>query len=324
MKYRLLGSVVLASLFSMAASAEEFRGQGVYSFAGSSACPFSVSSDANACRRVALADGETGASVVAEKHQILLSNAKAYPGKTLVADVFLPATAKNAAGQLVPLVLHAKISKSGNRPMTISTHGHAPVSGPFHDVNMEPWQIIGDAGQKGESVLLSASAAMSTLANPSLAARVAHEFVEVQDNRPHAGGNHPDITIKIGLGKLATSVMRSRLVAADSRGVEKLQQTLQSGNWSLELTSLSNSIPLAVARHEIFLYGLDQQPLLKTMYRDGFRKGSHLVIGAKDGAGYLSVGGETAPFPEAAQSAQQYMNVSFIGLILAWQQLNPN
>lgn len=323
MKIRLIGSVLLASLFSLATHAEELRGVGVHAFAGSQPCPFSIGAEANACRRVALADGETGVQIDAAQHRIVLTNGKNYAGKTQIADVFLPATAKDAAGRVVPLVLHAKISKSGNHSLTVSSHGHGPVSGPFSDVTMEPWQIVGATGPGAEKQLLSDKKAVATLASPSLAARVAREFVEVEDSRPK-GSSHPDITIKLGLGKLAASVLRSRLVVPNATHPEQLQKTLQSGTWSLEMASLSNSIPLSVTRHELFLYGLDQQPLVQRIRSEGFKKGSRLVVGARDGVGYLSIGDESVAFPEAAQSAQRYMDLSFIGLILAWQQVNPN
>lgn len=295
---------------------------GVHAFAGSQPCPFSISAAANACRRVALADAETAVQIDAARHRIVLTNSKPYAGKTLIADVFLPATARDPAGQVVPLVLHAKISKSGKQRLSISAHGHGPVPGPFSQVTMEPWEIVGVSGPGREKQLLSDAKAVATLADPSLAARVTREFVEVEDSRPK-GSRHPDITIKLGLGKLAASVLRSRLVLPEARDPEQLQQALHSGTWSLEMASLSNSIPLSVTRHELFLYGLEQQPLVQQIRSEGFRKGSRLIVGARDGVGYLSVGGESVAFPEAAEAAQRYMDLSFIGLILAWQQRHP-
>lgn len=320
MKFRITKSVAIACLVSMQASAAELQGADVFTFAGDTTCPFAIGSDKNNCRRVALADTATRAEVLPEKHQILLSNSQKYAHKTLIADVFLPATAKDERGNEVPLVLHAKISKSGDHAMTISAHAHAPVSGSFHDVTMESWQIRADNGKKETQVLFSEEQALSTLANPSLAARLAHEFVEVQDNRPGNKQGSPDITVKVGLGKLSAAFMRGRLDAPEGSTPEQLHHTLQSGNWSLQFESLSNSIPLAVAQHELFLYGLNEQPLLQTIYRNGFKKGDSLIVGARNGEGYLSVGGQTAAFPAASQSAMRYMDVSFIGLILAWQQ----
>jgi hypothetical protein len=322
-KLRIAQSIAIAFLVSMHAGATEFQGAEVFTFSGDTNCPFAIGSDKNSCRRVALADVATRAEVLPEKHQILLGNSQKYAKKTLIADVFLPAKAKDEKGNEVPLILHAKISKTGNRSMTISAHGHAPVHGPFHAVTMESWQILADNGQKESKILFSEKQALSTLANPSLAARVAREFVDVQDNRPGNKQGKPDITIRVGLGKLSAPVMRSRLDAPESSNLDEFHHTLQSGSWSLQLEALSNSIPLAVAQHELFLYGLDQHPLVQTMRHSGFKKGDSLIVGAKNGEGYLSVGGQTSAFPAASQSAMRYMDISFIGLILAWQQLHP-
>jgi hypothetical protein len=322
-KFRIIKSLSILCLLSLQVDAVEFRGADVFTFSGDTACSFTIGSNTDSCRRIALADTATSAVVLPKKHQILITNKQKYAHKTLIADVYLPATAKDEKENEVPLVLHVKISKSGNHPMSVSAHGHAPVTGTFHAVTMESWQILVDNNQQEQRILVSEKQALAALNNPSLAARLAHEFVDVKDNRFGDKANKPDITIKVGLGKLSTSVMRSRLDAPQSSTPEQLYHTLQSGNWSLQLESLSNSIPLSVAQHELFLYGLDQQPLLQTIYHNGFKKGDRLIVGAKNGVGYLSVGGQTTAFPAASQSAVRFMNISFIGLILAWQQLHP-
>lgn len=318
-----LRALMLALACLGVAHAESFQGAGIFEFKGQSACPFTIAPQGNDCRQIALADGFTHAAIDANRHEIHLANDHEYAKGTLVADVFLPARAKDANGATVPLMLHAKITRKGKDGWSISAHGHAPVVGPFTAVEMEPWHILADHGN-GATQLIDEAESARILANPSLAARLARQFVEVRDNRGDKAAGKPDITVLVGLGPLASAFVRSQLDVTAADPSEKLGHTLQTGTWALSLQSLSRLIPLDVTRHELFLYGVDHEPLLREVYEHGLKKDSLLVIGAKDGKGYLQLDGKTADFPGAAQAASRFMAVSFVGHVLAWQQVKAH
>jgi hypothetical protein len=89
------------------------------------------------------------------------------------------------------------------------------------------------------------------------------------------------------------------------------------------MESESNFIPRKITQHELFLYGLEAEPLLENIYKKGFRKGQRIVVGATNGEGYIKVENKQKSFPLAGSTAERYLNTSFVGLILGWHQINP-
>jgi len=249
---------------------------------------------------------------------IRFANDRAYGRKTVVGDVLLQGSGRTADGRRVPLNFHVVLSKSGGR-WSVNSHAHAPVRGNFDDVQVDAWRIeAGDPAKGG--VALAPATIRATLAKPGVMARVARQFVDVVDNRTAAAPD-PDVTIRIGLGPAGLSVMRASL-HADAPGPDGLDAMLRQGTWALTLRPLSDKIPGDVARRELFLYGLDTQPTLKPLVDRGFESGESLVVGAEAGKGYLRLGDRRQDFPEAAQAGLVFMQQSFVGLVLGWEQAN--
>lgn len=310
-------AALVMSCLSTLGQAEPMQGPGVFAFNGKQPTAFCLGSSQSACGKIALADADSRAEILQDSHEIRLSSQGDYRNKTLFADVFIPATGKSEAGAMVPLMLHVKISKSRNNEYTTSMHSHAPVRGKFQNVTTIPWKITVD-----QQPVLSAEAMHDALTDPAMAARMASAFVQVDDNRTTSDAA-PDITVRMGLGKLAMPVMHSRLVAPTTHSQAELEALLQNGTWSLTLDARSGLIPKTVTRHELFLYGLDKNPLLAGIMKKGLDKGDRIVVGAKEGKGYLQLGNQTAALSNAGEIAAHYIDSSFIGLILAWQQVNP-
>ncbi|HEX7865682.1 MAG TPA: hypothetical protein VF555_12100 [Variovorax sp.] len=314
---RLALGLALAGAFTLAGAAD-FTGRGVFNFKSDTGCPFTALAGAgNDCNRLALDDPDTRAALDSTAHTIRFVNTRSYSEKTIVGDVLLQGSGQARSGQRVPLTFHALLSRSGNE-WSVSSHAHSPIGGEFSDIRIDPYQIVVVNESTTNHVLLSADQIVEALAKPSLTARLANVFVQVDDNRPE-GAKDADITIGLGLGKASKSVARARFRAPGAKGHD-LAEAMQQGNWTLELQALSGQIPRQVVQRDLFLYGLESQSLLQPLLQRGFRKNEKLVLGATNGKGYVRYDGQQREFAGADAAARAFLQDSFIGLVLGWQQ----
>ena len=73
-------------------------------------------------------------------------------------------------------------------------------------------------------------------------------------------------------------------------------------------------------QRDLFLFGMEQVELLQPLRETGFAKHDKLLLGARDGKGYLSFRGQKVDYPQAGTAAQAFLQDSFIGLVLSGQQ----
>lgn len=310
-------ALALAGAF-LTAHAADFSGRGVFNFKSDSGCPFAALAAGEACNRLALDDADTHAVLDSAAHTIRFTNTKSYREKIIAGDVLLQGSGVALGGQRVPLTFHALLSRSGS-DWSVSSHAHSPGGESFSDIRIDPYQVTVNDGS-GERVLLTPAQIADTLAKPSLAARLANVLVQVDDNRTDASRD-ADITIGLGLGKASKAVARARLRAPNAKG-RQLADAMQ-GTWMLELQALSGRIPREVVQRDLFLYGLESQSLLQPLLQRGFRKNERLVLGANNGKGYLRYDGQQREFAGADAAARAFLQDSFIGLALGWQQQQP-
>jgi hypothetical protein len=316
-----LTSLVLLSLSIQAnAAPAEFTGRGVFHFASTEGCPPDLmggTTGNNAqCNRIALDVPDAHASLDADAHTIVISADAAHDSKTVIGDVLLHGSGIAADGQRVPLSLHVLLRRSG-KTWKPDTYVHSPVRGKFDDIVMPPYRISVREGST-ERVLFTAEQARNLLAHPSLAARVANYFVVVRpSDEKHPSAN--DITISLGVGKVSKSLMRAGFTSEEPTTTD-LNQLLTNGSWSLKLQALSSHIPVWVVQRQLFIFGLEDSPLLKDVRERGFNKQDTLEFGARNGTGYLRYNDREEAFPAAATSGYAFMQDSFIGLILAWHR----
>jgi len=314
---RLALGITLAGAFTLAGAAD-FAGRGVFNFRSDAGCPFAaLAGKGNDCNRLALDDPDTRAALDIGAHTIRFVNTRSYAGKTIVGDVLLQGSGQARGGQRVPLTFHALLSRSGNE-WSVSSHAHTPIGGEFSDIRIDPYQIVVVSESTTDHVLLTADQIVDALARPSLTARLANVFVQVEDNRAD-GAKDADITIGLGLSGASKSVARARFRAPGAKGRD-LAEAMQQGNWTLELQALSGQIPRQVVQRDLFLYGLESQSLLQPLLQRGFRKNEKLVLGAASGKGYVRYDGQQREFAGADASARAFLQDSFIGLVLGWQQ----
>jgi hypothetical protein len=328
---RLAFGVLLMAGACAAAGAADFTGRGIFNFQSGSGCPFGAAlaggsngSGNDACNRLALDDTDTHATLDNAAHTIRFANTRLYGEKTVVGDMLLQGSGRAQDGQRVPLSFHMLLSRAGDS-WSLSRHAHAPVKGDFDDIRVDPYQVAVSGADGSEHVVLTAAQIVETLARPSLAARVVNGLVQVRDSRmPMASGTpgvqpEADITIALGLGRATKSVARARLRVEPVKA-QGLNEALEQGSWSLELQALSGQIPREVVQRDLFLFGLEAQPQLQSLLQRGFRKRESLVLGAANGKGYLRYDGQQRDFPGADAAARAFLQDSFIGLILGWQQ----
>ena len=314
-----VASLLLAGACATAGAAD-FTGRGVFNFKSDSGCPFAaLAGPANECNRLALDDADTHAALDSAAHTIRFANPRSYGEKTIVGDVLLQGSGQSRAGQRVPLTFHALLSRSGNE-WSVSSHAHSPIGDEFSDIRIDPYQVVVIDGS-AERVVLTPAQISETLAKPSIAARLANEIVQVQDNRT-GGSKDADITVGLGLSRASKSVARAHFRAPSAKGSE-LSEAMRQGNWTLELQALSGQIPRQVVQRDLFLYGLESQSLLQPLLQRGFRKNEKLVLGASGGKGYVRYDGQQREFAGADASARAFLQDSFIGLVLGWQQQQP-
>ena len=311
--------LALAGAFTLA-SAADFTGRGVFNFRSEAGCPFAALAGAgNDCNRLALDDADTRAALDSAAHTIRFTNTRSYAGKTIVGDVLLQGSGQARNGQRVPLTFHALLSRSGS-DWSVSSHAHSPMGGEFNDIRIDPYQVVVNEANT-DRVVLTADQVIEALARPSLTARLANVLVQVDDNRTD-GARDADITIGLGLGKASKSVARARFHAPAAKGRE-LAEAMRQGNWTLELQALSGKIPRQVVQRDLFLYGLESQSLLQPLLQRGFRKNEKLVLGAAGGKGFVRYDGQQREFAGADAAARAFLQDSFIGLVLGWQQQQP-
>lgn len=301
------------------ASAADFTGRGVFNFKSDSGCPFGPLAAASDCNRLALDDADTRAALDSTAHTIRFTNTHTYDEKTIVGDVLLQGSGQTRSGKRVPLTFHALLSRSGT-DWSVNSHAHTPVGDEFSDIRIDPYQVVVNDGN-AERVVLTPAQIGEALAKPSLTARLANVLVQVDDNRT-GGAKDADITIGLGLSKASKSVARARFHAPGAKGRE-LAEAMRQGNWTLELQALSGKIPRQVVQRDLFLYGLESQSLLQPLLQRGFHKNEKLVLGATNGKGYVRYDGQQREFAGADAAARAFLQDSFIGLVLGWQQQQP-
>ncbi|MFM0591568.1 MULTISPECIES: hypothetical protein [Paraburkholderia] len=323
--YRATGIALLLLSTAAQAAPTDVAGRGVYHFASASGCPFdftganpTAARDATPadCNRVALDTQDAHASIDTAGHTILLSTDTAHESRTLIGDVLLQGSGVASNGRRVPLSVQVLLRRTG-RTWSPDVYVHAPVSGKFAEVRMDPYRIVVREGTE-QRIVFTPEQARDLLAHPSLAARVARQLVEV---RPTASGeaNANDITIALGIGQVAKSVARARF-SSDQPDDTDLNQVLAKGNWTVDVEALSSQIPAWAVKRELFLFGLEASPLLQDVRERGFDKHDKLSFGVANGAGFLRYNGREEPFSGAVASGRAFMQDSFIGLILAWRR----
>jgi hypothetical protein len=299
------------------AELSKFSGRGVFQFASASGCAEAVTGSVDRdCNRIALDVEDAHASVDPLSHTIVIGADAVHDDKTVIGDVLLHGSGVSTDGQRVPLSLHVLLRRS-DKLWKSEIVVHSPVRDKFSDIVLDPYKISVREGAS-ERVILTPEEARNALAQPSVAARMASHLVVVRpsdEQDPSAN----DITVALGIGRLSKSLMRAKFTSVQPETVE-LNQLLAEGTWNLNLQALSGQVSISAIQRQLFVFGLEDSPLLKNVHQRGLNALDTLELGAINGKGYLRFNGREEAFPAASTCALAFMRDSFIGLILAWNR----
>lgn len=321
--HKAVGATLLGAALSYGTNAAELTGPVVTRLPAAVACAvddaLQTAFDNRACDRLALDDVQTRAVVDESKREIRISNEKTYAKSTIVADVLLHARGRVSDGAR-PYLLHLVLSKDGkNWHRRLSTYT-VPGDGVPQKAELEDWTVVVE-GEAATDIVLTPAIARGVMTDPPLSARLTTAIAQVRDIRSDKT-QPPALEIALTLGPLKYNIARARLdLPATLRQDNKqpLGAALRSGDWSFELASSSGLTPRDLVRHDLFLFGLDGQPLFKEIMRRGYKSSEKLTVGMKDGAGYVRVGKSSVAFPMAQQTLMTFMRDTYVGMVLAAQ-----
>jgi hypothetical protein len=306
-----------------------YAARGIYYFSGRVRCPFAgIGSRAeDASNRLALDDDRT--EVVIDGDTITVTNAHAYPDKTTVADLTFLAVGTSAAGERTPFSIHLKVQKSG-KAFTCDLHRHLRNQTPSVTAEYEPFEVVATDGKTTE-VFLDQGKADKLIAKPSLALRVVKSLMAMKDHldgvtQDPAAPGYRVADLSVGFGALGMSYMMARAQLASTSAANRaliergdVVEMLNEGAWELKLTAFSEKWLPEVVQRDLFLFGLDDIPLLREVKARGLRKNQTLAFRFEKGKGEIGLDGETAPFPGALDVARAYLEFHMLGGLLAEQ-----
>ncbi len=269
------------------------------------------------CNRLVLDDAHTTAVVDETRREIRIANNHAYAESAIVADVLLHAKGQWGTRSR-PYLIHLVISKDSNGWHNRLSTYTVPGGGSPDRAEVDAWTVtIGD----GKQVVLTPEQAQAQIVAPPLSSRLIDTFAQARDIRTAADPS-PALDISLGIGPFKYTVASARLelpasLKADPKG--NLDKALQEEDWHFEMAMLSSMTPKELIRHDLLLFGLDAHPLLQDVMRRGYRADEKLTVGVQNGAGFVRIGGHSAPFPAAQQTAVTFLRDTYVGMVLAAQ-----
>jgi len=314
-----------------AAEQQTFRGRGVYYFDGPVRSPIGDigSRSPFATNRIALDDEFSEVRLDRASHRILFRNEHRYGLNELVGCVLLLGRGTTESGREVPVAAHLKIHKTGNRFMP-SLHPHPTVRENVVSAVFAPFDVVLSNGTSEESALTPARA-IEAVRDPEGSARIAKIFVQVTDHLEGArlepekpGSALVDLSIGFGSEKINMKLARVRLLSRSEQNGElirhgSLGSMLEKGDWEFRIDSLSPYVPKWEFERNFFLFGVERIPALEKVARRGLLFGEALVVGLRDGKGYIGVDEARSEIPNPADVARAYLEFHFVGGVVAQQ-----
>ena len=316
---------------SPAPSVQTFEGRGIYYIEGRVRSPLGGTTARSpfATNRLAIDDAHTRAQVDRDAHRIVIRNEHAYGLNELVACLLLMGRGTTESGRSVPAAVHLKIHKTHNRFVT-SLHPHPTVRDKLASAEFEPFDVVLANGKTEVNVLTNALA-VEAVRDPQLSARLANLFMQVTDQlegqqleTDRKGAPLVDLLFGFGGEQANLKLARVRLLSNDPANGELIragsaEAMLERGNWEFQIDSLTPYIPRWQFQRDFFLFGLEGLGAIEKISKRGLLKGEKLVVGIRDGTGYISVGDERSEIANPAEVARSYLEFHFVGGVVAQQ-----
>lgn len=307
----------------------QFNARGIYFFPGRVTCPLAGigSRGADASNRLVLDDADTTVTIDREAGTIRVDNAKSYAKKRTVADLMFLADGESATGEPLPFSIHLKVQKQGHK-YTVDLHRHLRNATPIVRAVYEPFVVTAHDGATS-TVVLDRQRTDELISKPSLALRVIKALMAMSNNldgvtQDPAQTGYRVADLSVGFGALGLNYMmaRAQLVSLDPANKALIErgdvpEMLRQGAWEMRLTALSEKWLPEVVQRDLFLYGLDEVPLLREVRERGLKKGQTLAFRLRKDGGELALDGQTTPLPAAHDVARAYIEFHMLGGLLA-------
>lgn len=306
-----------------------YRGRGIHFFSGRVTCPLAGigTRPGEASNRLVLDPPATEVTIDRTSGRITVRDDHAYDDKTVVADLMFLAYGFSESGERAPFSIHLKVRKAGHK-YSVDLHRHLRNQMPMVRADYEPFEVI--ATDRGRSeVLLDRRRVEQLITKPSFGLRVAKALMAMRDNldgvaQDPAQPGYRVVDLSVGFGALGLEYMmaRAQLISLDAANAPLIAQgsvpeMLRDGAWEMKLTALSEKWLPEVVQRDLFLYGLEELPLLRDVRARGLRKGQTLAFRFSKGSGEIVLDNEAAPLPGALDVARAYIEFHMLGGLIA-------
>jgi hypothetical protein len=306
-----------------------YNARGIHFFPGRVTCPLAGigSRGDSESNRLVLDDADTEVTLDRTAGTIRVVNNKSYAKKTTVADLMFLAEGFATDGTRHPFSIHLKVQKTGHK-YGVDLHRHLRNAVPIVRADYEPFVVT--AWDKGtQTVVLDRARTDRLVSEPSLALRIVKAFMAMTDNLDGVSQDpgkpgYRVADLSVGFGALGLNYMmaRAQLVSLDAENKTLIEAgdvpaMLRDGAWELRLTALSEKWLPEVVQRDLFLYGLDEIPLLREVRERGLKKNQTLAFRLQKGGGELALDGQTSPLPSAHDVARAYIEFHMLGGLLA-------
>ncbi|HEU0029987.1 MAG TPA: hypothetical protein VFQ53_05095 [Kofleriaceae bacterium] len=306
-----------------------YNARGIYFFPGRVRCPLAGIGERpdDASNRLVLDDTDTTVTIDRARGRIDVKNDRAYAEKTTVADLMFLADGYGPSGERSPFGIHLKVQKKGHE-YVLDLHRHLRNQVAMVRADYEPFEVYAEDQGKVTQVLDRARTDQ-LISKPSLALRIVKAFMAMADHldgvqQDPAAPGYRVADLSVGFGALGLNYMmaRAQLVSLDGDNAPLIRQgsvpdMLRQGSWEMKLTALSEKWLPEVVQRDLFLYGLDELPLLREVRERGLRKGQTLAFRLRPDGGEVALDDRSVPLPNAQDVARQYIEFHMLGGLIA-------
>ena len=311
-----------------AADTTVYDKRGVYYFPGRVECPLAGVGNrpADHSNRLALDDSDTRVTIDREAARITVHNPHHYDDKKVVADLTFLADGTTESGEQSPFAIHLKIFKKGD---TFSTdfHRHMRTQQRLREAVFEPFEVVATDGEQ-EGVMADEAACQKLSTSPSPALLIVKALMAMRDHlegveqKPtQPGFRLADLSLGVGPSFLPWMMVRAKLESldddcSDALALGSIAQMLRQGAWQLSLQVHTTFMMSDVIARDLFLFGLDEQPLLEGLRQGRLEKGQSLAFRFEGGDGEVGLDGEFEPMDAAMDVARAYLEYHMLGGLL--------
>jgi hypothetical protein len=311
-----------------AGSPQVYRSRGIFYFSGRVRCPLAgVGSRGDfESNRLVLDDDHTEVTIDRRAARITVKNTRSYAQKSVVCDLMFLAEGTTASGAKTPFSIHLKILKSGTAIST-DLHRHLRSQDPMVSAEFEPFEVVVTDGVRSQ-VLLNKEIVDRLASRPSLALRIVKALMAMRDNLEGVkqdptkpGFRVADLSVGFGALGIEWMLARAELESLSGENAELIERgvisdMLKSGTWELKITALSDKWLPEVVIRDLFLFGLDELPLLADVRARGLTKGQTMAFRFERGRGEVALGDRSEAFAGAMDVARAYLEYHMLGGLL--------